>query len=129
MYTERFGKRYHFYLQLRILYIYVIFIFSCVITVFVMKQKLSFEPTSRPPEASHFVLRSDLLPSYIPVRVANKILFVGESIQMFQLKRDGHQKTEGLHSMNMEIKSFMYCLHMSCEYKLLTVELYTFLIQ
>ncbi|XP_073907091.1 gamma-tubulin complex component 4-like [Castor canadensis] len=31
-----------------------------------------------------FSLRVEILPSYIPVRVAEKILFVGESIQMFE---------------------------------------------
>lgn len=33
-----------------------------------------------------FSIKSDLLPGYIPIRVASKILFVGESIQMFQEK-------------------------------------------
>lgn len=31
-----------------------------------------------------FSIQADLLPVYIPIRVANKILFVGESIQMFE---------------------------------------------
>ncbi|KAL4227566.1 Gamma-tubulin complex component 4 [Mactra antiquata] len=33
-----------------------------------------------------FTVQANLLPGYIPLRVANKILFVGESIQMFQDK-------------------------------------------
>ncbi|XP_069138118.1 gamma-tubulin complex component 4-like [Argopecten irradians] len=33
---------------------------------------------------SKFSLRANLLPVYIPVRVANKILFTGEAIQMFE---------------------------------------------
>ncbi|KAG8440579.1 hypothetical protein GDO86_006360 [Hymenochirus boettgeri] len=36
------------------------------------------------PSLKQFSLRVEMLPSYIPVRVAEKILFVGESIQMFE---------------------------------------------
>ncbi|XP_043933472.1 gamma-tubulin complex component 4 isoform X2 [Protopterus annectens] len=36
------------------------------------------------PSLKQFSLRAELLPSYIPVRVAEKILFVGESVQMFE---------------------------------------------
>lgn len=41
-----------------------------------------------------FSIQADLLPVYIPVRVANKILFVGESIQMFETdkKQSTHRK-------------------------------------
>jgi len=47
--------------------------------------KLSSGETST--MVSHlFAVQADLLPGYIPLRVANKILFVGESIQMFQDK-------------------------------------------
>ncbi|KAH9499205.1 Gamma-tubulin complex component 4 [Bulinus truncatus] len=35
-------------------------------------------------ETGRFCISADLLPSYIPLRVANKILFVGESVQMFE---------------------------------------------
>ncbi|XP_035667416.1 gamma-tubulin complex component 4-like isoform X2 [Branchiostoma floridae] len=35
-----------------------------------------------------FALRPEMLPSYIPVRLAEKILFVGESIQMFEHDKD-----------------------------------------
>ena len=31
-----------------------------------------------------FALRADMLPSYIPTKVAQKILFVGESVEMFE---------------------------------------------
>jgi gamma-tubulin complex component 4 len=39
---------------------------------------------------------ADLLPVYISIRVANKILFVGESIQMFETDRKPatHKKGE-----------------------------------
>ncbi|XP_020497082.1 gamma-tubulin complex component 4 isoform X2 [Labrus bergylta] len=36
------------------------------------------------PSLQQFSLRSEMLPSYIPIRVAEKILFVGESVQMFE---------------------------------------------
>ncbi|NXP68969.1 GCP4 protein, partial [Chloropsis cyanopogon] len=36
------------------------------------------------PSLKQFSLRVEMLPSYIPVRVAEKILFVGESVQMFE---------------------------------------------
>nr|XP_044620990.1 gamma-tubulin complex component 4 isoform X3 [Equus asinus] len=36
------------------------------------------------PSLKQFSLRVEVLPSYIPVRVAEKILFVGESVQMFE---------------------------------------------
>lgn len=36
------------------------------------------------PSPKQFSLRIEMLPSYIPVRVAEKILFVGESVQMFE---------------------------------------------
>lgn len=36
------------------------------------------------PSPKQFSLRVEMLPSYIPVRVAEKILFVGESVQMFE---------------------------------------------
>uniref|UniRef100_A0A8C2B620 Gamma-tubulin complex component n=1 Tax=Cyprinus carpio TaxID=7962 RepID=A0A8C2B620_CYPCA len=36
------------------------------------------------PSLQQFSLRVEMLPSYIPVRVAEKILFVGESVQMFE---------------------------------------------
>ncbi|KAK7893257.1 hypothetical protein WMY93_022409 [Mugilogobius chulae] len=36
------------------------------------------------PSLQQFSLRTEMLPSYIPVRVAEKILFWGESVQMFE---------------------------------------------
>uniref|UniRef100_A0A4W4GGT6 Gamma-tubulin complex component n=1 Tax=Electrophorus electricus TaxID=8005 RepID=A0A4W4GGT6_ELEEL len=36
------------------------------------------------PSLQQFSLRVEMLPSYIPIRVAEKILFVGESVQMFE---------------------------------------------
>ncbi|XP_078388453.1 gamma-tubulin complex component 4 isoform X2 [Cetorhinus maximus] len=39
-----------------------------------------------------FSLRAEMLPSYIPVRVAEKILFVGESVQMFENQNVNHTR-------------------------------------
>ncbi|XP_071512023.1 gamma-tubulin complex component 4-like [Diadema antillarum] len=43
----------------------------------------------RPLEMDHscFAINPDMLPSYIPSRTAEKILFVGESVQMFESKK------------------------------------------
>ena len=39
-----------------------------------------------------FTLRSEMLPSYLPSRVAEKILFVGESVQIFESERSKSQQ-------------------------------------
>uniref|UniRef100_A0A8C5EEI5 Gamma-tubulin complex component n=1 Tax=Gouania willdenowi TaxID=441366 RepID=A0A8C5EEI5_GOUWI len=41
------------------------------------------------PSLQQFSLRTEMLPSYIPIRVAEKILFVGESVQMFENHNHG----------------------------------------
>ena len=45
------------------------------------------------PSLQQFSLRLEMLPSYIPVRLAENILFVGESVQMFQNHRQGPPRT------------------------------------
>ncbi|XP_052795876.1 gamma-tubulin complex component 4-like isoform X1 [Mya arenaria] len=47
------------------------------------------------PSSHLFAIQADLLPAYIPLRVANKILFVGESIQMFQEKGKTQAQQKG----------------------------------
>lgn len=47
-------------------------------------QRLIEEENMLAPSLQQFSLRTEMLPSYIPVRVAEKILFVGESVQMFE---------------------------------------------
>jgi len=47
-------------------------------------QRLIEEENMLAPSLQQFSLRVEMLPSYIPVRVAEKILFVGESVQMFE---------------------------------------------
>ncbi|KAJ8304037.1 hypothetical protein KUTeg_017620 [Tegillarca granosa] len=62
-----------------------------------------------------FILQAELLPVYISVRVANKILFVGESLQMFEsdrkpssfrkgsiLKGREHEFAKDLHEMSKQ---------------------------
>ncbi|CAN9507315.1 unnamed protein product [Ophioblennius macclurei] len=46
--------------------------------------RLMEEENMLAPSLQQFSLRVEMLPSYIPVRVAEKILFVGESVQMFE---------------------------------------------
>lgn len=49
-----------------------------------LDQRLIEEENMLAPSLKQFSLRVEILPSYIPVRVAEKILFVGESVQMFE---------------------------------------------
>ncbi|KAK7475136.1 hypothetical protein BaRGS_00033628 [Batillaria attramentaria] len=48
-----------------------------------------------PHDSNVFVIQADLLPSYIPIRVANKILFVGESVQMFEINQQKDKQHSG----------------------------------
>ncbi|TNM90627.1 hypothetical protein fugu_002916 [Takifugu bimaculatus] len=50
----------------------------------VVVQRLIEEENMLAPSLQQFSLRTEMLPSYIPIRVAEKILFVGESVQMFE---------------------------------------------
>lgn len=52
----------------------------CVVVV----QRLIEEENMLAPSLQQFSLRTEMLPSYIPIRAAEKILFVGESVQMFE---------------------------------------------
>lgn len=49
-----------------------------------LDQRLIEEENMLAPSLKQFSLRVEILPSYMPVRVAEKILFVGESVQMFE---------------------------------------------
>lgn len=53
-------------------------------TGYFLEQRLIEEENMLAPSLKQFSLRVEILPSYIPVRVAEKILFVGESVQMFE---------------------------------------------
>ncbi|XP_064422165.1 gamma-tubulin complex component 4 isoform X2 [Latimeria chalumnae] len=48
------------------------------------QKRLIEEENMLAPSLKQFSLRAEMLPSYIPFRVAEKILFVGESVQMFE---------------------------------------------
>lgn len=49
--------------------------------------QLSEDGGSSETEHSHFAINPAMLPSYIPARAAEKVLFVGESVQMFESKK------------------------------------------
>ncbi|KAF3833032.1 hypothetical protein F7725_026697, partial [Dissostichus mawsoni] len=53
-------------------------------------QRLIEEENMLAPSLQQFSLRTEMLPSYIPIRVAEKILFVGESVQMFENHNHSH---------------------------------------
>jgi len=56
-------------------------------------QQLSEAPSSSSSKAyKSFAVRVELLPSFIPIRAAEKILFVGESVQMFENQKDSGPK-------------------------------------
>ena len=47
-----------------------------------------------------------MIPSYIPVRVAERILFVGESVQMFE--RDVKEAKHKPKGTNFQVIPFLY---------------------
>lgn len=50
------------------------------------------------PSLQQFSLRAEMLPSYIPARVAEKILFVGESVQMFENQNQNPSRSGETHT-------------------------------
>lgn len=55
--------------------------------------QLSSDATVNHSIGERFALRADMLPTYIPTKVAQKILFVGESVEMFEkIEIDGRQQ-------------------------------------
>lgn len=59
------------------------------------------------PSLQQFSLRTEMLPSYIPVRVAEKILFVGESVQMFENHTHGPSRAGSRASSPHELAVFI----------------------
>ena len=51
--------------------------------------------TDAPQDTWMFIVQADLLPSYIPIRVASKILFVGESVLMFETNQQNAKQESG----------------------------------
>lgn len=62
----------------------------------VVVQRLIEEENMLAPSLQQFSLRTEMLPSYIPIRVAEKILFVGESVQMFENHTHGPSRAGNL---------------------------------
>lgn len=62
----------------------------------VVAQRLIEEENMLAPSLQQFSLRTEMLPSYIPIRVAEKILFVGESVQMFENHTHGPSRAGNL---------------------------------
>jgi gamma-tubulin complex component 4 len=48
-----------------------------------MTSKVKQEDREQTPQTVTYTIRQEMLPSYLPVRVAEKILFIGESVKMF----------------------------------------------
>lgn len=76
-------------------------------------QRLTEEENMLAPSLQQFSLRTEMLPSYIPVRVAEKILFVGESVQMFENhnhspSRAGEGRSRRAHSAALNENIDMY---------------------
>lgn len=60
------------------------------------------------PSLQQFSLRTEMLPSYIPVRVAEKILFVGESVQMFE--NHNHSPSRAGTALLLSRRSCLVCV-------------------
>ncbi|XP_076444201.1 gamma-tubulin complex component 4-like [Babylonia areolata] len=58
-------------------------------------RNLTLSDTDTSQDAGMFVIQADLLPGYIPMRVASKILFVGESVQMFETNQQNAKQQSG----------------------------------
>uniref|UniRef100_A0A671WD73 Gamma-tubulin complex component n=1 Tax=Sparus aurata TaxID=8175 RepID=A0A671WD73_SPAAU len=61
------------------------------------------------PSLQQFSLRTEMLPSYIPIRVAEKILFVGESVQMFENHNHSPSRAGSLHDLTAQTQTLRYC--------------------
>ncbi|XP_024152081.1 gamma-tubulin complex component 4 isoform X1 [Oryzias melastigma] len=63
------------------------------------------------PSLQQFSLRTEMLPSYIPIRVAEKILFVGESVQMFENHTHGPSRAGSISILKHQEDTFAAELH------------------
>ncbi|XP_072031509.1 gamma-tubulin complex component 4-like [Amphiura filiformis] len=60
-----------------------------------MKEVMQLTEDGKLPEKehhSHYAIRTAMLPNYMPLRIAEKIVFVGESVQMFENKKQNTSK-------------------------------------
>ncbi|XP_059164768.1 gamma-tubulin complex component 4-like [Physella acuta] len=73
-------------------------------------QKINLNSEKEEPsiDTGQYSIAADLLPSYIPIRVANKILFVGESVQMFE--RDKHKMKSSVQGTIMSTREEEFAL-------------------
>ena len=64
-------------------------------------------PDNQPDEGLRetFDINGEMLPSHIPTRVAQKILFVGESVQMFEADNQLHRH---LHNKGMAFSGLVF---------------------
>lgn len=69
-----------------------------MITMMILQRSLTLPDVDSTADLTGHVVQAELLPSYIPLRVANKILFVGESVQMFETNQQATQHSGADHS-------------------------------
>lgn len=75
-----------------------------MMTWFEFQKILSLNTSEVSSNLHRFALRAELLPCYIPVRVANKILFVGESVQMFENEKKPNSLDKGRRRVDFYIE-------------------------
>ena len=68
------------------------FLWLLITSIFIYQQLAGY--TNDKVTQTRFSLRSEMLPSYLPTRIAEKILFVGESIQIFESASDSRQRKQ-----------------------------------
>lgn len=76
---------------------------------FELQKILSLNTSEISSNLHRFALRADLLPCYIPVRVANKILFVGESVQMFENEKKPNSLDKGRRRVDFNLYQSLNC--------------------
>ncbi|CAG5866109.1 unnamed protein product, partial [Menidia menidia] len=79
------------------------------------------------PSLQQFSLRAEMLPSYIPVRVAEKILFVGESVQMFE--NHNHSPSRAGSILKHQEDAFAAELHRLKQQPLFSLHLWTLMVE
>lgn len=82
---------------------------SCCVVV----QRLIEEENMLAPSLQQFSLRTEMLPSYIPIRVAEKILFVGESVQMFENHNHSPSRAGSLSCYNLSEVLYLHTLNVT----------------
>lgn len=92
---------------------------------FELQKILSLNTSEISSNLHRFALRADLLPCYIPVRVANKILFVGESVQMFENEKKPNSLDKGRRQVDFYLyQSLNFCWYMYNNFTFINSVLY-----